>query len=548
MLARSNHYFTTSLYLYSLSGATDLKIKIKSGSGAAMFVLLLWISLATVADATWENAGSKLIQWDFRTRPLQIKTPSRHQFDLIVCELKIELQSSKAPSLVTPHWDMLDVVVTESSIEVRYCDGKKSIKTDFDDHEDSPFHFKSGDECYWIVSRVGGLHTNISLNDHLVFTKPNKPDEGDDHECLLQDPTAQLISFAIKSEEASYNTAEMCGVLKIPNSVNGTYKEAPPGTILHISCREGFTLHGPTNVTCQDSLSWTEPIPRCDVIMCPGFSVPNSDSYHGDQESVGVGKNVSVECDIGYELVGESNLTCLDDGTWDSEPPKCEPGMIMNAEMCGVLKIPNSVNGTYDETPPGTILHISCKEGFTLHGPENVTCQDNLSWTEPIPKCDVTKCPGFSVPNSGSYHGDQESVGVGKNVSVECDIGYELVGESNLTCLDDGTWDSEIPKCEPEDYDDEEESDNEEDPDNDQEDSNNDIRNTTSCPDIPHAKLTQTNQANKYEVSCNHGYVSITTNNTIVTCDDGEWLEDVPECEKPELTQIRGDETVRIML
>eukprot|EP00116_Pleurobrachia_bachei_P004283 sb/3464545/ len=406
MLARSNHYFTTSLDIYSLSGATDLKIKIKSGSGAAMFNLLLWILLATVTDATWENVGSQPIQWDFRTRPLQIKTPSRHQFDLIICELRIELQSKITTA--APHLDTVAVEVTESSMAVSYCDGKKSIKTDFDDQLDSPFHFKSGDECYWIVSRVGGLHTNISLNDHLVFTKPTKPDKGDDHECLLQEPTAQIISFAVKSEEASYNTAEMCGVLKIPNSVNGTYKEAPPGTTLPISCREGFTLHGPRNVTCQDT----------------------------------------------------------------------------------------------------------------------------LSWTEPIPKCDVTRCPGFSVPNSDSYHGDQESVGVGQNVSLDCDVGYELVGDSNLTCLDDGTWDSEIPKCEPEESYDEKDSDNDQEESNDEEDPDSDVRNNT-CPDIPHAKLTQTNQANKYEVSCNHGYVSITTNNTIVTCDDGEWLEDVPECEKP---------------
>ena len=54
-------------------------------------------------------------------------------------------------------------------------------------------------------------------------------------------------------------------MLTIPNSINGTYKEELPGTTLPISCKKGFTLNGSDHVTCQDTLRWTEPIPKCEA-------------------------------------------------------------------------------------------------------------------------------------------------------------------------------------------------------------------------------------------------------------------------------------------
>ena len=33
-------------------------------------------------------------------------------------------------------------------------------------------------------------------------------------------------------------------------------------------------------------------------------------------------------------------------------------------------------------------------------------------------------------------------------VSLSCTVGYVLTGSSNLTCLEDGTWDSQVfPMC-----------------------------------------------------------------------------------------------------
>ena len=39
---------------------------------------------------------------------------------------------------------------------------------------------------------------------------------------------------------------------------------------------------------------------------------------------VSVGDTATFTCNDGYELVGDSSLICLSDGTWDSSPPVCQ--------------------------------------------------------------------------------------------------------------------------------------------------------------------------------------------------------------------------------
>ena len=40
------------------------------------------------------------------------------------------------------------------------------------------------------------------------------------------------------------------------------------------------------------------------------------------------GESVWFECDDFYELYGESELTCEDDGLWSDDLPECVPGRI----------------------------------------------------------------------------------------------------------------------------------------------------------------------------------------------------------------------------
>ena len=35
------------------------------------------------------------------------------------------------------------------------------------------------------------------------------------------------------------------------------------------------------------------------------------------------GDTATYTCDDGYELIGSTTVTCMDDGTWSDEPPMC---------------------------------------------------------------------------------------------------------------------------------------------------------------------------------------------------------------------------------
>lgn len=44
------------------------------------------------------------------------------------------------------------------------------------------------------------------------------------------------------------------------------------------------------------------------------------------ETSVAIGGTATFRCDRGYELVGESQLTCLSDGRWSGNVPTCDTG------------------------------------------------------------------------------------------------------------------------------------------------------------------------------------------------------------------------------
>nr|KAG5688226.1 hypothetical protein BaRGS_003125 [Batillaria attramentaria] len=90
--------------------------------------------------------------------------------------------------------------------------------------------------------------------------------------------------------------------------VNYSYKKAAPSVL----CPEIATPPGP-------------------VITIENVDSLNLSSYDRDPGTV-----VRVSCltTPEYRLVGVSSLTCLDDGTWNSEIPACEPN-INNPTMTG---------------------------------------------------------------------------------------------------------------------------------------------------------------------------------------------------------------------
>ncbi|XP_071481082.1 protein lev-9-like, partial [Diadema antillarum] len=173
--------------------------------------------------------------------------------------------------------------------------------------------------------------------------------------------------------------------------------------------------------------------------FCPSPTPP----LHGSEEDA---TNLYVlydiaffSCDYGYSLFGSQEVMCSGTGEWTPAVPTCE-------EHCHV---PALFNGNASFAPgtlvlSGDVLIVSCDQGFTLNGPNSVTCRDG-TWQAAIGQC-LENCISPLIPNS-NYEALGHEVVHGEYVVVTCDNGYTSGSGSNystpMTCSD-GVWDISV--------------------------------------------------------------------------------------------------------
>ncbi|POI32863.1 hypothetical protein CIB84_003385, partial [Bambusicola thoracicus] len=174
------------------------------------------------------------------------------------------------------------------------------------------------------------------------------------------------------------------------------------------------------------------------VVNCsdPGF-VENA-IRHGQQnypESFKYGTSVAYHCKKGFYLLGSSALTCKSNGFWDRSLPKClsiscgHPGVPANAVLSG------------DKFTYGSIIHYSCTAGRRLIGNSTRECQEDSHWSGTLPHCSGNN-PGYcddpGIPAHGSRLGDEFKIK--SLLRFSCEMGYQLRGSSERTCLLNGSW------------------------------------------------------------------------------------------------------------
>ena len=109
---------------------------------------------------------------------------------------------------------------------------------------------------------------------------------------------------------------------------------------------------------------------------------------------------------------------------------------------------------TYDTIypyPAGSSANVSCDMGYTLSGSDNLTCYFNFSsvssyWIPEVPTCEINECESITLDHGIiSYtHGSE----YGSTATFYCESGYELSGESSITCQEDENWSEAVPTCE----------------------------------------------------------------------------------------------------
>eukprot|EP00116_Pleurobrachia_bachei_P013957 sb/3474219/ len=57
----------------------------------------------------------------------------------------------------------------------------------------------------------------------------------------------------------------------------------------------------------------------------------------------------------------------------------------------------------------------------------------------------VPDCPAFTI--EGSIRGNWTASQIGTTATIECTANHILVGSATLTCQEDGSWSSDVPRC-----------------------------------------------------------------------------------------------------
>ncbi|KAG8185978.1 hypothetical protein JTE90_003536 [Oedothorax gibbosus] len=208
-----------------------------------------------------------------------------------------------------------------------------------------------------------------------------------------------------------------------------------------LGCRNTTSrLTGDRFLVCNSDTRWSQ-LPTCSSTLCPPPSFANSVvKSKEDCPRKAIGQTCFLECSKGGNVTGSDHIRCLENQTW-SPLPNCtcpSPNLKENVELAAPC-----VNATKD-----MLCSLKCKSGYQIVGGTHITCMDDLSWYDPANVQCKKRCP---EPKLAENHLVSTSSCSGKFVGDTCEVrcatGGKIVGSNtSITCIGDGKWTS-FPLC-----------------------------------------------------------------------------------------------------
>ncbi|CAH1773668.1 unnamed protein product [Owenia fusiformis] len=224
-----------------------------------------------------------------------------------------------------------------------------------------------------------------------------------------------------------------------PNPLkNGTYRGSLAiGSIINYKCNNGFILVGDNIQKCQENRTWSKISVSCERIKCNDPQTINNGKIIGD--SFRFGDLIKYRCEKGYVLKGKAERECLSDRSWSGLAPVC----IMMACPAPPQLQHGKVLGT--SFMFGSIIEYVCDIGYELTGPKERSCMENEKWSGEDSTCVIISCPQPDNIQHGNIQGNVHTYG--QTIKYICTEGYEIIGESDRTCSRYKTWTGDLPLC-----------------------------------------------------------------------------------------------------
>ncbi|XP_020380223.2 membrane cofactor protein-like [Rhincodon typus] len=219
----------------------------------------------------------------------------------------------------------------------------------------------------------------------------------------------------------------------------------PVRTRVTYKCHIGYTFAegSSRSVICQQDSTWTPLQAKCEPINCGNPGEILNGYYEADATTLG--SKAVFYCDSGYRIVGRNYRMCEASG-WTGQVPTCEivtcgdPPPISNGQA------PKPAGS--DSWTHGMVAEYSCNDGYSLIGTKSLTCLEDGTWDKNPPVCKVVECPRPDPPENGYIEsGLGPKYKYQEEIVFRCSKGFEMVGESIVKCGEDNIFVPSPPIC-----------------------------------------------------------------------------------------------------
>uniref|UniRef100_A0A6P4EHA5 LOW QUALITY PROTEIN: uncharacterized protein LOC108042246 n=1 Tax=Drosophila rhopaloa TaxID=1041015 RepID=A0A6P4EHA5_DRORH len=310
-------------------------------------------------------------------------------------------------------------------------------------------------ECLW-MRRFGNPKWNVS-HTHKNYTEGwvTEADEGRDstleYRLSIVDAASDDSGFYSCMTPARHEHAVEvvvrainCPEIPMRRGLIVNTNDTKLSTRALMSCANGNSLIGASELFCMPSGNWSAPLPVCESVECGDIPLGMGSNASSPRVSVlsrEVGGRAAFSCSSGYGLRGPAEAICNPTGEWSAPLPTCVE------VQCDNPGAPQ--NGYAQGSAPyraGDVVQFNCNPEYMMQGQPIIACQDNGRWSGGLPKC-VQACSYPGTVISGRMSSVKFYYAIGESITFTCDAGLDLRGSKVLKCLKNGKWSSAIPTC-----------------------------------------------------------------------------------------------------
>ncbi|XP_021361821.1 sushi, von Willebrand factor type A, EGF and pentraxin domain-containing protein 1-like isoform X1 [Mizuhopecten yessoensis] len=297
----------------------------------------------------------------------------------------------------------------------------------------------SGRKCQSWMSKSPHKH-KLNLSDSENFCR--NPDKEPKPWCYTVDPNKRWEVCPVPK----CDIAALCPPPTLPvysSVVSPVDSPLYTGSTMLVNLTCGVT-HELVSIVCQPNREWTMNRLSCDVVFCATPELrDNSRTIEDTGGPYQQNDTIEVACEVGFETRGQTMFHCQGNSRWNGTMPTCEGVRCTKPNLTANSNIEDAaVSYTYTD-----VVTVGCDVGYEIVGETYMYCQADGTWNSSLPNCQVVVCRAPSLYDHSFIENESIPYVFGDVIVVKCEEGYQLYGHDTFQCKGDGKWDGSFPVC-----------------------------------------------------------------------------------------------------